>query len=199
MSSSRPDSAFDAHEAPTLRDAQRPRSSAEELLVLVVDDDGDMREMHCMAVSQLGYHTIACSDGVAAVEMNRARHPDVILMDVAMPGMDGIEATRLAKQERGDVFVVVMTAYGDQRYFDAAFEAGCDAFLCKPFNPFVLEEMLEALRRRRSMPIVKTCGCGRAFTMPQWKALAPCGRMGDMELRNCWCGSSLALRVTPER
>lgn len=193
MSPSRTASAFDAHEAPTLREGRRPGSDSGAPLVLVVDDDSDMREMHCLAVSQLGYRTIACTNGLDAVEANRTHRPDVVLMDVAMPGMDGIEATRLIKKERVDVFVVVMTAYGDRRYFDAAYEAGCDAFLCKPFNPYVLEDMLDALEERRAMPVVKTCACGRKFTLAQWLSLPLCGQMGNTELRNCRCGSSLAL------
>jgi CheY-like chemotaxis protein len=195
MMAATPDSAFDAHEAPTLREGDDPRPGRRSLLILVVDDDSDMREMHCVAVGQLGHRTLACSNGREAVLADQRYRPDVILMDVAMPELDGIEATRLIKADRTDVFIVVMTAYGDQRYFDAAFDAGCDAFLCKPFNPFVLGDMIDAYCRRRDMPIVKTCGCGKSYTIVQWSALPYVGAMGDTELRNCHCGSSLALTV----
>jgi CheY-like chemotaxis protein len=200
MAFSTTDSAFDPHEAPTLRqDRERPSATPDGLLAMVVDDDEDARAIYCATLAHLGHRTVACASGHEAIEAARHHHPDVVLIDVAMPHLDGIRATRMLKDERPEVFVIVMTAYTDEPFFDAALAAGSDAFLCKPFNPYVLREILEAVKERKDPRIVKQCGCGRAFSRAQWRALPRIGTMGGSELRNCLCGSSLAYRLDPRR
>ncbi len=186
-------SAFDPHEAPTLRRREvRSRPGPADLLVLVADDDPDARAVYCGAVYHLGHRVIGCADGSEAVATAFRRRPDVVLMDMSMPGLDGVTATRSIKQHLPATFVVAMTGHGE-RYFDAARNSGCDAFLCKPFNPYVLEEILASLGRRKDREIVKRCSCGREYTRSGWKELPVVGSMGAVELRNCACGSSIAL------
>ncbi len=186
-------SAFDPHEAPTLRQREvRLRPGPADLLVLVAEDDADARAVYCGAVYHLGHRVIGCADGSEAVAAAFRRRPDVVLMDMSMPGLDGVAATRTLKRHLPTTFVVAMTGHG-QRYFDAARDSGCDAFLCKPFNPYVLEEILGALGRRKNAEIVKRCSCGREYTRSGWKDLRVVGSMGAVELRNCPCGSSIAL------
>ncbi|HEX8793459.1 MAG TPA: response regulator [Polyangiaceae bacterium] len=186
-------SGFDPHEAPTLlqRDA-RARPGPADLLVLVADDDPEARAVYCSAVYHLGHRVIGSADGSEALATAFRRRPDVVLMDMSMPGIDGVTATRTLKQHLPATLVVAMTGHG-QRYFDVARDSGCDAFLCKPFNPYVLEEILEALRRRKDTEVVKVCACGREYTRSGWKGLLVVGSMGSVELRNCSCGSSIAL------
>lgn len=192
-SSSELPSAFEPHEAPTLRrrDARAPPGPA-DLLVLVADDDPEARWVYCSAVYHLGHRVLGCADGSEAVATAFRRRPDVVLMDMAMPGLDGMAATRTLKKHLPATFVVAMTGHGE-RYFDRARDSGCDAFLCKPFNPYVLEALLEALRRRKDTEVVKVCACGREYTRSGWKSLPVVGSMGSVELRNCRCGSSIAL------
>ena len=187
------ESVFAAHEAPTLsgRLDRAPEARTPEL-VLVVDDDDGLREMYCVALHELGYDTIPAGTGLEALEVVRRQHPSVVLMDLAMPDMDGLRATRLMKPEQSQIFVIAMTAFGAS-HFAAAQAAGCDAFVCKPFNPFLIGDILEARRRPKDRPIVKTCACGARFTKEQWLTLPVVGRIAGTELRNCWCGSSLAL------
>jgi CheY-like chemotaxis protein len=184
---------FEPHEAPTLRQrALNARPGPADLLVLVVDDDPDARAVLCGMLYHLGYRVCGCGDGGEAIATALRCHPDVVLMDMAMPGIDGVEATRSLKQHLPSTFVVAMTGLGE-RYFDAARGSGCDAFFGKPFNPYVLEEILEALRRGKEAEVVKRCSCGREYTRSGWKGLPLLGTMGPVELRNCRCGSSIAL------
>jgi CheY-like chemotaxis protein len=186
-------SAFGPHEAPTLgQRRRRGRTGPADLLILVVDDDADARAIYCAAIHHLGYRVAASTDGRRALGIARRRLLDAVLIDVSMPGLSGIETTRLLKEQRSQTFVVAMTGAGD-RYFDEAHAAGCDGFLCKPFNPFVLEEILGALRRRKDGEVVKRCGCGREHTRRSWKSLRLVGTMEGAELRNCACGSTIAL------
>jgi CheY-like chemotaxis protein len=190
-------SSFEAHEAPTLNGReQHERPSVVDPLVLIVDDDEDARAIYCVALGLMGYPTLDCRDGDQALKAVRERRPDVVLTDIAMPGVDGVEVTRRIKGDEslGSTYVIVMTAFGDAKYADAM-RCGCDAFLCKPFNPLVLEDLLSA--HFSSDEIVKVCGCGRSYTRSQWRALAFRGTMEGAELRNCACGSSLALCRRP--
>jgi two-component system cell cycle response regulator DivK len=204
-------SAFDFHEAPTLPTVPtvptgkpRPPPSPDAPLVLVVDDDEETRGMYAISLELMGYRSSSQASGELGVEAALREAPMAIVMDVAMPGIDGIEATRRIKADprgRGS-FVIAVTAHGTGM-FDKARDAGCDAYFCKPFNPFALDAVLRVLR---SPPpggdpstILKTCGCGETYTHARWLALPLCGRMhvpgGEraIELRNCPCGSSLGI------
>ena len=186
-------SGFDAHEAPTLRQRDsRARPGPADLLVLVADHDPEARWGYCNTLYHLGHRAIGCADGNEAVAVAFRRRPDVVLMDVSMSRVDGVAATRTLKRHLPSTFVVAMTGRG-QTDFDVVRDSGCDALLCKPFNPYVLEEILEALGRRKDTEIVKRCSCGHEYTRSGWKALRVVGTMGPVELRNCACGSSIAL------
>ena len=200
-------SAFAFHEAPTQPRAPRSRPvTPESPLVLVVEDDEDARGMYAASLAEMGYRTASESSGESGLEVALHLRPAAILMDVAMPGIDGIEATRVIKADartRG-ALVIVVTAHGAMS-FDAARQAGCDAYFCKPFNPFALDRILRArtlatTERTTDASTDKHCACGRVYTPEQWLALPLCGRMHlpdgtDVELRNCKCGSSLAMRI----
>jgi CheY-like chemotaxis protein len=187
------DCAFDVHEAPTLNGiCDRP--SVVDPLVLVVDDEEDSCAIYCASLEHMGYRTMSRSDGKQAVEAAHRYRPSVVLMDLTMPLVDGLEATRQIKADtatQGTV-VIAMTGLGASRYGEAD-EAGCDAFLCKPFNAFLLAEILGALAHRREDGIVKRCGCGRSYRRDEWKALPLRGTMEGTELRNCPCGSTIGV------
>jgi CheY-like chemotaxis protein len=191
----RRESAFDMHEAPTLRAMSHPsKASVVDPLVLVVDDQADARDMYCTALEHLGYRALSSSSAVEAIDAAKEHQPDLVLMDIGMPGVDGIEATRRLKSDPATkgAFVVLMTASGGA-HFDEGVRAGCNSFLCKPFNPFVLDEILGPYRRDADPGIVKRCACGATYDRIGWKRLPLCGTMLHRELRNCTCGSSLAL------
>jgi two-component system, cell cycle response regulator DivK len=121
-------------------------AEAATLLVLVVDDYQDAREMYAEFLVASGLRVAEAESGEEAVEKARALLPDVIVMDLSLPGMDGWTATRVLKQDERTRRIPVVALTGNARA-DArasAHEAGCDAFLCKPCLP---EEMLATLRQ----------------------------------------------------
>jgi len=100
----------------------------------VVDDDDDARELYGAAFERKGYRVATASDGEAALARVSDERPDAILMDVAMPGMDGIEATRRLKSKpsTADIPVVVVTAQGTQSVLAELHTIGADAVVRKP-------------------------------------------------------------------
>lgn len=116
-----------------------------ETLVLVADDDADIRELVRYRLEQAGYRVIAAADGREALELAEQHHPDLVLLDVMMPHLDGFEVTRrLRKHESlASVPVVLLSAsmHGDA---DAAsFESGANAHMLKPFAPAELLKMID--------------------------------------------------------
>jgi CheY-like chemotaxis protein len=109
-------------------------------LVLIVDDFEDNREMYAQYLRFHGYEIAEADNGQEALKQAAALHPDVIVMDLSLPGMDGWEATRRLKQEPGtrDIPVIALTGHALTGSEHTAREAGCDRFLTKPCAPAVL-------------------------------------------------------------
>lgn len=210
MTFERTPAGFEFHEAPTLPElTPRRRRGAEGPMVLVVEDEADTRYVFTECLSSLGYRTESAATGELGVQAALRLHPTAILMNIGMPGIGGIEATRRIKgyPRTRDCLVIVVTAQGPSM-FDRAREAGCDAYFCKPFNAFTLDDvlrMMETPHAARLSPgrdvVVKRCECSRTFTLEEWLALPLKGRMHipgrktALELRNCVCGSSIVMPV----
>jgi CheY-like chemotaxis protein len=130
--------------------ADAPTSAADGAarppLVLIVDDYADNREMYAKFLKFRGLQVIEADDGHSALQKARELHPDVILMDLSLPGVDGWQATRELKSDRRtqDIPVVVVTGHALQGVADSARAAGCDAFMTKPCSP---EEVLAEIQR----------------------------------------------------
>ena len=112
--------------------------------VLVVEDYEDTREFMKFLLQDYGFDVEEASNGYEAVEAVKHHVPDLILMDISMPGMDGLTAARKIREQRGGSKtppIIAITAYGEaaQR---KAIEAGCDASLSKPINFDDLEPVL---------------------------------------------------------
>jgi len=114
-------------------------------IILVVDDDHDARWIYAMYLRSRGCRVFTAGDGRSAVEKATALTPDLIVMDLAMPKVDGWEAIRRLEQSSWtrDIPVVALSAVPASR--DTAFEAGCDAYLAKPCDPGVLWTQVQAL------------------------------------------------------
>lgn len=112
--------------------------------VLVVEDDPDTRHMYAFCLNVLGFDVSEARDGLEGVRRAEAVHPDVVLMDVAMPRMDGLEATRRLKDnpETAAVPVVIVSAFTTEQDRRRAIEAGAAEFLAKPCDPETLAEHL---------------------------------------------------------
>ncbi len=120
--------------------------TAKALRVLVVDDDRETRETLAYLIGQWGYDARAAEDGAGALSLAHAYRPDVILLDVAMPGMSGWETARRLRRDTGlqDAYVVSMSSFARNDDHVASREAGCDDHWAKPFDPDKLWELLAA-------------------------------------------------------
>ena len=121
-------------------------------LVLVVDDVADGREIVSEYLKLGGYELALAADGIEAVQQAQDLLPDVILMDVWLPKMDGLEATKRLRQDprTKDIPIIALTAHGLASARSKALEAGCDAVITKPFLPEALEQEIERQIARRA-------------------------------------------------
>jgi two-component system, cell cycle response regulator DivK len=119
----------------------------EDLTVLVVEDYDDMSLAMRLALERKGYHILEASDGAQAVEVAARERPDLILMDLSLPVMDGLAATERirANADLRDTVVVAVTGQQDQDYRARALAAGCNAFVSKPVDFEWLDELISEL------------------------------------------------------
>ena len=117
--------------------------------VLVVDDTVDTRELYAFYLRSQGFMVVTAHDGASGVTLARDRRPDVIVMDLSMPGLDGIAATRQLKADERTRYtpVIILTGYPLRAIQDGALAAGADAFLTKPCLPEDLEQQVQRLLR----------------------------------------------------
>jgi len=105
--------------------------------ILVIEDTEDNRQIIRDLLSSVGYEMIEATDGVAGVELAQKEHPDLILMDIQLPEIDGYEATRRirAVPELKTVPIIAVTSYALSGDEAKTREAGCDGYVAKPFSP----------------------------------------------------------------
>ena len=115
-------------------------SSHVRALVLLVDDNADMRQLYSTYLAHEGFDTEEAGDGFEAFDKGLKRRPDVIVMDLKMPRLDGWEAVRLLKNRQAthDIPIVALTGDDDLEHLKLARNAGCDAVLQKPCAPDAL-------------------------------------------------------------
>ena len=122
-------------------------NSAARGRVLVVDDDAALSEMLGIVLRGEGFEPMFCADGAQAVQAFRDSRPDIVLLDLMLPGMDGIDICRIIRQESG-VPIVMLTARGDTVDVVVGLEAGADDYIVKPFKPKELVARIRARVRR---------------------------------------------------
>lgn len=115
--------------------------------VLVVDDDAALSEMLGIVLRQEGFSAEFCADGALALDRFRSVQPDIVLLDVMLPGMNGIEICRAIRKESG-VPIVMLTARSDTVDVVVGLESGADDYVVKPFKPRELIARLRARVRR---------------------------------------------------
>lgn len=106
-------------------------------LILVVEDFDDAREMYRDYLEFSGFHVETARDGREAIEKTRELQPDLVLMDLSLPGIDGWEATRLLKSapETSHILIIALSAHALAAEGERARAAGCDGFIAKPCLP----------------------------------------------------------------
>jgi len=127
----------------------------EQPLVLVVEDYQDAREMYAAYLQFSGFEVAEAGNGIEAIEKTRELLPDIVLMDLALPRMDGWEATRRLKNDEltKHIPIVALTGHALAGHAEGAREAGCDAFVTKPCLPDALVAEIKRLldqHRRKS-------------------------------------------------
>ncbi len=118
--------------------------------ILVAEDDADNRRIVVKVLTVEGHETLEAADGRTTVELARRERPDLILMDLAMPGMDGWEAARRLKAdpETADIPIIALTAFAMRGDEERAREAGCDAYLSKPCRPQTIRDVVRQFLAR---------------------------------------------------
>ena len=119
--------------------------------ILVVDDDTALAEMIGIVLRTEGFDTVFCADGAQAVETWRAERPDLVLLDLMLPGMDGIEVCTRVRAESG-VPIIMLTARTDTADVVKGLESGADDYMVKPFNPKELVARIKTRLRPASQP-----------------------------------------------
>ena len=115
--------------------------------ILVVDDAPNIVELLRMYLEGAGFATIAAADGPTAVELHRTGHPDLVILDVMLPGIDGFEVCRAIRRV-ADTPVLMLTARTDDIDAIVGLELGADDYVTKPFNPRALVARVKAILRR---------------------------------------------------
>ncbi len=120
--------------------------------ILIVDDESDILELLQYNIEREGYKVRVATDGEEAVKMARKYKPDLVLLDIMMPKMDGIEVCRQIREvsELRKTFVVFLTARSEEYSEVAGFDAGADDYIFKPIKPRVLVRRIKAILRRDS-------------------------------------------------
>ncbi|WP_328540078.1 response regulator transcription factor [Streptomyces sp. NBC_00344] len=142
---------------------QNPHPAHRPLRVLVVDDDPTVSEVVTGYLDRAGYTVDRAADGPAALECATRHRPDLVVLDLMLPGMDGLEVCR-ALRARGPVPVIMLTARGDEDDRILGLEIGADDYVTKPFSPRELVLRVESVLRRstgagdRPGPLLEAAG-----------------------------------------
>jgi DNA-binding response OmpR family regulator len=117
--------------------------------LLLIEDDPHVREGLEIALRHLGHEVVTCADGEAGIAAVKERKPDLVVLDVMLPGIDGFETCRRLRAF-SSIPIVMLTARSDDMDVVAGLEAGADDYLAKPVQPRVLEAKVKAVLRRVS-------------------------------------------------
>ena len=126
-----------------------------DIKILCVDDEPDILEILKYNLSNEGYNVSTAKDGVSAIKKANDSKPNLIIMDVMMPNMDGIEACEKLRNDLkfNDTIIMFLTARGEDYSHVAAYEAGADDYVTKPVKPKVLLSKVKGLLRRSNKKI----------------------------------------------
>lgn len=121
-----------------------------DIRILLVDDEPDILEILSYNLSAEGYQVFTAKNGVDGVSKAKKKHPHLIVLDVMMPEMDGIEACETIRNTKGleNTIITFLTARGEDYSQVAGFDAGADDYITKPIKPKVLVSKVKALLRR---------------------------------------------------
>ncbi len=124
--------------------------------ILVVDDEPNIREVVSLYLRREGFEVETAADGHAAMAAIEARLPDLVVLDLMLPGIDGMKIARLLRDAAVDIPIIMLTARGEEADRIDGLEVGADDYVTKPFSPKELAARVKAvLRRAGSRPLVE--------------------------------------------
>ncbi len=120
--------------------------------VLIADDDADIRELVAFKLGQAGYTVLAVGDGVAALEAARTASPDLVILDLMMPGLSGLDVCAELRRSpaTASLPVIMLTAKAQEQDVTTGFATGADDYVVKPFSPRELVSRVQAVLARRA-------------------------------------------------
>lgn len=122
-----------------------------KVTILVVDDEPDILELITYNLKNEGYGVLPAQSGEQAIQIVRQSHPDLVILDLMLPGIDGLEVTKNLKNDEKtrDIPIVMVTAKGEESDIVTGLELGANDYISKPFSPRVLVARIRAILRRR--------------------------------------------------
>lgn len=122
--------------------------------ILVVDDEKDILELVKFNLSKEGFQVTCTTTGEKALELTLTKRPDLLVLDLMLPGIDGLEVARFLKNnpETKGIPIVMLTAKGEESDIVAGLELGVDDYVTKPFSPRILAARVKAVLRRKQAP-----------------------------------------------
>lgn len=121
--------------------------------VLVVEDDLATRRLYKFLLSSGGYSVIEADDGIVALEKLALHHCDLVITDMNMPRMDGLELIRTIRRDFSDTYVIMVTAFGTPDIEKQALRVGANDYLAKPFDFEELERRVQLFFQRQSRAV----------------------------------------------
>lgn len=118
--------------------------------ILIVDDEANIRSLVRFNLEKEGYTAIEADDGISGLEIAQREHPDLVVLDLMLPGKDGLEVCRIlkSKKETFGIAIIMLTAKADEVDKILGLEMGADDYLTKPFSPRELSARVKAVLRR---------------------------------------------------
>jgi DNA-binding response OmpR family regulator len=123
----------------------------EQPVILAADDEEDILELIVFRLERSGYTVLAAHDGAEALELARSEQPDLAVLDVMMPKLDGFELTRRLREDEAtrQMPIILLTARSQESDIQRGFDSGADDYLRKPFSPQELRARVQAILGRR--------------------------------------------------
>ena len=122
--------------------------------ILAVEDEEDLLELICFNLTKEGYQAKGVTSGEEAIRLARAMAPDLLLLDLMLPGIDGLDVCRILKRDAAtqQIPIIMVTAKGEESDIVTGLELGADDYITKPFSPKVLLARVRAVLRRHEVP-----------------------------------------------
>jgi DNA-binding response OmpR family regulator len=111
---------------------------SERPVILVAEDEEDILSLLAFRLEREGYEVVAARDGDRALELARARRPAAAVLDIAMPGLDGLAVARRIRAELAETKILLLTARARREDIESGLAAGADGYITKPFSPAML-------------------------------------------------------------